>query len=60
MSGKVGQYLAVVEYANKHGAVVTEGFPVQAYSHNEAKDLALQYTLKVMKLGDFELRVVGP
>jgi hypothetical protein len=36
-----------------------EEFPVQASTPSEARDLAFAYVLRVLKLPDFHLRVLG-
>jgi hypothetical protein len=41
------------------GQAQEEEFPVQAFDYAEATRMAFTYVLKVMRLGDFELRVVG-
>ncbi|MFL6196864.1 MAG: hypothetical protein ACJ75H_21955 [Thermoanaerobaculia bacterium] len=36
-----------------------EEFPVLAHDYDQATRMAFTYVLQVMRLGDFELRVVG-
>jgi hypothetical protein len=56
---KVRHFAASVAYRNPAGQIAEEVFPVHAPSHTTASDLAFTYVLQVLKLQDFELRVVG-
>ena len=55
----VRRFGASVAYRTKDGAHQEEEFPVWAESYASAKDLAFSYVLRVLRLGDFELRLVG-
>ena len=52
-------YSATVTYRDREGRMHEEVFPVRAYDHATAIDLAVAYVLRVLKLTEFELRVVG-
>jgi hypothetical protein len=52
------RYRACVTYRGLQGETEEE-FPVVAFTPSEARDLAFAYTLRVLKLQDFELRVLG-
>lgn len=41
------------------GKLQEEEFPVQAFDYAAATSMAFSYVLSVMRLADFELRVVG-
>jgi len=56
---KIRTYSASVAYRNAEGKMQEEEFPVHAVDNAEASDLAFLYVRQVMKLEDFELRVVG-
>ena len=58
-SGRVFPYSAVVTYRNAARQETEETFPVKAPDRSSASDLALAYVLQVLKLEEFELRVVG-
>ncbi len=58
-SRRVFPYSALVRYRNAAGEETEEAFPVNAPDRSTASDLALAYVLKVLKLGEFELRIVG-
>jgi hypothetical protein len=48
-----------VTYRDSVGLEVEETFPVVSFDPGAARDLALSYVLQVLKLTDFELRIVG-
>lgn len=52
-------YAARISYRNPEGREIEDSFPVVASTPQEATKLAFAYTLQVLKLPDFELRVVG-
>ncbi len=52
-------YSARLSYEEPRGHVHEDSFPVVAATHEEATKLAFAYVLQVLKLGDFELRVLG-
>jgi len=58
MSGRIRRFAASVTYPVGRDSA-REEFPVQALDPAAANDLALAYVLQVLKLKDFELRVVG-
>lgn len=56
---KVRPYAASVAYRNAAGQVQEETFPVYASDPAAASRMAFLYVINVLKLADFELRVVG-
>jgi hypothetical protein len=56
---RVRQYAASVTYRNGEGKLQEEEFPVNSRDHAAALRTAFAYVLQIMKLEDFELRVVG-
>ena len=52
------RYRVFVTYEGQEGEKQDE-FPVLASTPSQARDLAFAYTLQVLKLGDFSLRVLG-
>jgi hypothetical protein len=58
MNRKVRQFVAFVSY-RVDGADREEQFPVQVHDFATAQRVALRYTLEVLRLTDFELRMVG-
>ncbi len=56
---KVYPYSVSVTYRNAEGKDVEEVFPVRTTDREAATDLAVGYVLKVLKLQDFEIRIVG-
>jgi hypothetical protein len=56
---KVRSFEAEVEYRDQQGMRCEERFPVRAVEFEAARDLALGYVLRILKLSDFELRLVG-
>ncbi|HZF08126.1 MAG TPA: hypothetical protein VFE33_04975 [Thermoanaerobaculia bacterium] len=52
-------YSARLSYEEPPGHVHEDSFPVVASTPQEATKLAFAYVLQVLKLGDFELRVLG-
>jgi hypothetical protein len=56
---KIRLYSATVAYRNALGKMQEEEFPVRATDNAAASEIAFLYVRQVMKLEDFELRVVG-
>lgn len=56
---KIRPYAATVAYRDAIGKMQEEEFPVYAADPAAASDLAFLYVRAVMRLDDFELRVVG-
>jgi hypothetical protein len=56
---RVRCFTASVSYQDKGGAKREETFPVNAPDYSSATSLAFAYALLVLKLKDFELRMVG-
>ena len=56
---KIRFYSASVAYRGATGKVQEEEFPVRATDNATASEIAFLYVRQVMKLEDFELRVVG-
>ncbi|HKI03776.1 MAG TPA: hypothetical protein VKK31_17480 [Thermoanaerobaculia bacterium] len=55
---KVRNFVASVSY-RKTGQDHTEEWPVWAWDHPMATQMAVAYAVQVLKLKDFELRIVG-
>jgi hypothetical protein len=58
-SSTVRFFAASVSYRDKESRNQEEHFPVLAGDPQEASRLALAYVLQILRLEDFELRVVG-
>jgi hypothetical protein len=56
---RVYPYKASVAYRNQEGQEVEEVFPLRAMDRAAASGLAVAYVLKVLKLQEFEIRIVG-
>ena len=56
---KVRRFTASVEYKDAEGRTQEENFPVTVEDYATATALAETYVLRVIKLRDFELRLVG-
>jgi hypothetical protein len=56
---KIRPYSASVAYRNATGQMQEVEFPVRASDPAAASEIAFLYVRQVMKLEDFELRVVG-
>lgn len=56
---KVRSFTASVSYKDKGGADREEIFPVKALDYSTATSLAFTYALRILKLQDFELRIIG-
>ena len=56
---RVRRFEACVTYRGPEGVEVEEVFPVYTEDYPSAKSMALTYILQVLKLQDFELRMVG-
>ena len=52
-------YSATVTYRDGDNRVQEDTFPVRAHDHARATEMAVDYVLHVLKLKEFELRVVG-
>jgi hypothetical protein len=59
MNMKVRRFDASIAYTTPEGKTQEEEFPVRAADYAAANRIALDYVLKVLKLDDFELRIVG-
>jgi hypothetical protein len=59
MNMKVRRFDASIDYTTPEGKTQEEEFPVRAADYAAANRIALDYVLKVLKLDDFELRIVG-
>jgi hypothetical protein len=57
--GKVRRFVAHVAYTGSDGGAREDSFPIYTHDFQVAKSMALSYALAVLKLGDFELRLVG-
>jgi hypothetical protein len=57
--GRVRRFQASVAYLDSAGVETEEKFPVVAADPDAARDLAVAYVLTVLKLKDFELRIIG-
>jgi hypothetical protein len=55
----VRRFSASVTYPNSNGKEHEEEFPVFAHSYEIAQRMAFAYVLKVLRLQEFELRLVG-
>lgn len=53
------RYSASVTYRNEAGKLQEDEFAIVDLDHTMASRVALAYVLQVLKLSDFELRVVG-
>jgi hypothetical protein len=56
---KVRPFTASVTYRNADGQTTEETFPVRSSDYTAASRLAVAYILQVLKLQDFEMRIVG-
>jgi hypothetical protein len=56
---RIRRFDACVTYRGPEGVDVEEIFPVYMEDYLTAKAIALSYVLQVLKLQDFELRMVG-
>ena len=56
---RVRRFDVCVTYRNREGVDLEEIFPVYVEDYLTAKSVALNYILEVLKLQDFELRMVG-
>jgi hypothetical protein len=55
----VRRFEASVTYRDTAGAEQEEAFPVHARDYATANRMAFAYVLEVLKLDEFELRLVG-
>jgi hypothetical protein len=56
---KVRCFVASVTYREIDGTDKEETFPVHVMDYPTAQSVAFTYVLKILKLEDFELRIVG-
>jgi hypothetical protein len=56
---KVRRFEAQVTYRSPDGTEREETFPVQAEEFSAAQSMAEHYVLQVLRLKEFELRMVG-
>ena len=59
MNTRVRRFAASIAYTTPEGMTQEEEFPVRAADYATASRIAFDYVLKVLKLEDFELRIVG-
>ena len=59
MNMKIRRFDASIAYTNPEGKTQEDEFPVRAADYTTASRIAFDYVLKVLKLEDFELRIVG-
>lgn len=61
MQGRMAirRFAASVTYREKDGALREEEIPIQAEDYGTANRIVLAYVLHVLKLREFELRIVG-
>jgi len=55
----VRRFEASVTYRDRQGQVQEEAFPIHARDFETANRMAFAYVLEVLKLDEFELRLVG-
>ncbi len=55
----VRRFEASVTYRDREGHQQEEAFPIHAATYDAANRLAFAYVLEVLKLDEFELRLVG-
>lgn len=56
---KVRRFVASVTYRETDGTDREDTFPVQVEDYDMARSVAFAYVLQILKLEDFELRIVG-
>jgi hypothetical protein len=56
---RLRRFLAEVSYTDPTGTTQEQTFPVHVEEFAVAKSLAVTYVLQVLRLKDFELRIVG-
>jgi len=56
---RIRRFEACVTYRSLEGEEREETFPVQVEDYETAKSIALTYILQILKLRDFELRIIG-
>ncbi|HEX4497279.1 MAG TPA: hypothetical protein VIE43_16520 [Thermoanaerobaculia bacterium] len=56
---KVRSFTAAVTYTDENAKEREEAFPVRAFDYSSATSLGFAYALLVLRLKDFELRMVG-
>lgn len=52
-------FMASVSFQNEWGQRREETFPIRTHETRIANEMAMSYVLGVLRLRDFELRVVG-
>jgi hypothetical protein len=55
----IRRFEASVSYRDRQGQAQEEAFPIHARDYEAANRLAFVYVLEVLKLDEFELRLVG-
>jgi hypothetical protein len=56
---KVRSFVAEVVFRDREGRSQEEQFPIREKEFQAASSLAFEYACKVLKLSEFELRLVG-
>ena len=56
---RVRRFEACVTFRSPEGVQREETFPVLVEDYDAAKSTAISYVLQVLRLQDFELRIVG-
>ncbi|HEV2856719.1 MAG TPA: hypothetical protein VHC97_28285 [Thermoanaerobaculia bacterium] len=56
---KVRRFVVSVTYRETDGTDREDTFPVQVETYEMARSVAFTYVLQILKLEDFELRIVG-
>lgn len=56
---RIRRYSASVTYRNELGKMQEDEFAVNHSDHASASRIAFAYVLQVLKLNEFELRIVG-
>lgn len=56
---RVRSFVASVEFKDSMGQIREETFPINVEDYSTVTAVAVSYVLQVMKLQDFELRIVG-
>lgn len=56
---RVYPYKASVTYRNREGQGGEEVFPLRAVDRTAASGLAVAYVLRILKLQEFEIRIIG-
>lgn len=56
---RLRRFEAHLSYRNAGGVECEESFPLRMDSFDAAQKLALRYVLQILKLQDFEIRMLG-